>query len=715
MAEAIRDAPLPPCPWGQARIDGNCAGVCFTPLPLACYTWLHPEFLHAYKCKFAGCGTDSVCKKNDTGDAVCVCINPEYVLQPDKSCAHPCAGTWCAMDDPNSSCVKQEGQLATCVCNWGFAMTPDRGCVDSCTLKACVDGTCSKDENGMAVCSCDAEAGFKLQLDGRTCKDVCVIEDCEGKDANSTCVRNLDVAHCVCKTNFQLFEGVCTDTCEVKACVDGTCTQDVNGTASCHCDAYAGLVLLDDERTCQDVCIIKDCEGSDANSTCVKNGIVATCVCKTGFELFDGKCTGTLPALTFCVPGSASLCVRLCICFLLLCPLWIGLLLNPLHPSFHIPSASALTDTCEVKACVDGTCTQDVNGTASCHCDADAGLVLLDDERTCQDVCIIKDCEGSDANSMCVKNGIVATCVCKTGFELFEGKCTGTLPALTFCVPGSASLCVHMLVFVTFLSFLINLLLNHPSFHFSLTPALTDTCEVKACVDGTCTQDVNGTASCHCDADAGLVLLDDERTCQDVCVIEDCEGKDAKSMCVRNRDVAHCECVINYELLQGVCTDVCIIKDCEGSDANSTCVKNGTDATCVCKTGFNLFEGKCIDTCELKGCGVNGKCHKDSTTGEPSCVCDLGFTLQPDGTTCKDNCEILSCTGPKEHCAKEVTTGQAYCKCDDYFHRAVGGFCQDWCPFKGCNTTISTCVRRVDGIPFCICNKGVPLTTKACV
>ncbi|CAI5483294.1 unnamed protein product, partial [Closterium sp. Yama58-4] len=553
MAEAIRDAPLPPCPWGQARIDGNCAD----------------------KCKFAGCGTDSVCKKNDTGDAVCVCINPEYVLQPDKSCAHPCAGTWCAMDDPNSSCVKQEGQLATCVCNWGFAMTPDRGCVDSCRLKACVDGTCSKDENGMAVCSCDAEAGFKLQLDGRTCKDVCVIEDCEGKDANSTCVRNLDVAHCVCKTNFQLFEGVCTDTCEVKACVDGTCTQDVNGTASCHCDADAGLVLLDDERTCQDVCIIKDCEGSDANSTCVKNGIVATCVCKTGFELFDGKCT----------------------------------------------------DTCEVKACVDGTCTKDVNGTASCHCDADAGLVLLDDERTCQDVCIIEDCEGKDAKSMCVRNRDVAHCECVINYELFQGVCT-------------------------------------------------DTCEVKACVNGLCRQNsITGAASCHCDADAGFVLLDGERTCK----------------------------------------DVCIIKDCEGSDANSTCVKNGTDATCVCKTGFNLFEGKCIDTCELKGCGVNGKCHKDSTTGEPSCVCDLGFTLQPDGTTCKDNCEILSCTGPKEHCAKEVITGQAYCKCDDYFHRAVGGFCQDWCPFKGCNTTISTCVRRVDGIPFCICNKGVPLTTKACV
>ncbi|CAI5529524.1 unnamed protein product [Closterium sp. Naga37s-1] len=486
--------------------------------------------------------------------------------------ADPCTTMVC---DAHASCVKEVGQLATCVCNWGFAMTPDQGCVDTCTLKACVDGTCSKDSvTGAAACSCDAEAGFKLQLDGRTCKgtwkagrarvraeyaasccDVCIIEGCEVKDANSKCVRNLDVAHCECKTTFQLFQGVCTDTCVVKAC-DGACTHDADGAASCHCDADAGLVLLEDGRTCKDVCVIKDCEGSDANSTCVKNGIVATCICKTGFEMFEGKCT----------------------------------------------------DTCEVKACVDGTCSKDVKGTASCHCDADAGLVLLEDGRACKDVCIIKDCEGSDANSTCVKKGIDATCVCKTGFQLFDGKCT-------------------------------------------------DTCEVKACVDGTCTKDVDGAASCHCDADAGLVLLDDMRTCKDVCVVEDCEGKDASSMCVRNRDVAHCECVIKYELFEGKCTDtckvkacvnglcrqnsitgaaschcdadagfvlleddrtckvvsyfqnfvvfilhlcftlradVCIIKDCEGSDANSTCVKNGIVATCVCKTGFKLFEGKCI-------------------------------------------------------------------------------------------------------------------------
>ncbi|CAI5935577.1 unnamed protein product [Closterium sp. NIES-64] len=489
MAEAIRDV-TPDCPWGHERINGNCAGVCSTPLPLACYAWLHPEFLHAYPCTVKVCGL-------------------------------------------HASCVKDVGQPAMCVCDGGFAMTPDQGCVDTCTLKACVDGTCSKLENGTAVCSCDAEAGFKLQLDKRTCKDTCVVKDCVGGG--------------------------------------GTCTQDADGVAFCHCDAVAGLKLQDDGRTCK----------------------------ASNFGL------STLPHLS---------------------------------PT-RLSDVCVIADyTCVVKDCVGGggTCTHEVNGTATCHCDAEAGLKLQDDGRTCKDVCVIEACEVKDANSECKRVRDVAHCECKTNFELFEGVCT-------------------------------------------------DTCVVKDCVGGggTCTHEVNGTATCHCDAEAGLKLQDDGRTCKDVCVIEACEVKDANSECKRVRDVAHCECKTNFELFEGVCTDTCVVKDCVGGGGTCTHEVNGT-ATCHCDgdAGLVLLDDKrtCKDTCVVKGCGVNGKCQKEITTGVASCVCDLGFTLQADGTTCKDNCEILSCSGPKEHCAKSATTGEAYCKCDDYFHRAAGGFCQDKVP-----------------------------------
>ncbi|CAI5967003.1 unnamed protein product [Closterium sp. NIES-65] len=388
--------------------------------------------------------------------------------------ADPCTVKVCGL---HASCVKDVGQPATCVCDGGFAMTPDQGCVDTCTLKACVDGTCSKLENGTAVCSCDAEAGFKLQLDKRTCKYVCVIADCETKDANSECERNRDEAHCKCKLNFELFQGVCT---------------------------------------------------------------------------------GTLPRLHFV---SASLCASACLLFVVLSTFLRSLKLPsadsppPLLAHPLRPSAPALPDTCVVKDCVGGggTCTQDADGVAFCHCDAVAGLKLQDDGRTCKDTCVVKDCVGGG---------------------------------------------------------------------------------------GTCTHEVNGTATCHCDAEAGLVLQDDGRTCKDTCVVKDCVGGG------------------------GTCTHEV----------------NGT-ATCHCDgdAGLVLLDDKrtCKDTCVVKGCGVNGKCQKEITTGVASCVCDLGFTLQADGTTCKDNCEILSCSGPKEHCAKSATTGEAYCKCDDYFHRAAGGFCQE--------------------------------------
>ncbi|CAI6003771.1 unnamed protein product, partial [Closterium sp. NIES-64] len=107
----------------------------------------------------------------------------------------------------NAVCVKDRGD-ATCVCNVGFAMTPT-GCVDTCVLKACgVNGKCVKDSAGAASCVCDT--GFALQADGKTCTDVCIIKNCQGSDANSTCVKNGNLATCVCKTGFAMANGKCT-------------------------------------------------------------------------------------------------------------------------------------------------------------------------------------------------------------------------------------------------------------------------------------------------------------------------------------------------------------------------------------------------------------------------------------------------------------------------------------------------------------------------
>ncbi|CAI5960656.1 unnamed protein product [Closterium sp. NIES-64] len=259
-------------------------------------------------CALRNCGTNSRCPKDEAGWANCVCLKG-FQLLPNASCAHSCAIMVC---DPNSSCVKEEDGLAMCVCNWGFAMTPT-GCVDTCVLKNRVNSTCSKGAAGNASCACypdfalhpdghtckdtceiqncgvngqcvkddtgncgengqcikdditgaahcECDIGFALQEDGRTCIDTCEIQNC---GVNGQCVKDdTGAASCVCDTGFALQEDgkTCIDvcviknyTCEVKACVGGTCSQDsTTGAASCHCDADAGLVLLDDDRTCKD-------------------------------------------------------------------------------------------------------------------------------------------------------------------------------------------------------------------------------------------------------------------------------------------------------------------------------------------------------------------------------------------------------------------------------------------------------------------------------
>ncbi|CAI5511766.1 unnamed protein product, partial [Closterium sp. Naga37s-1] len=169
---------------------------------------------------------------------------------------------------------------------------PSNAADHSCVQRNCgANGKCVKNSAGAASCVCDT--GYVLQADGRTCTDVCTIKNCQGADANSTCVAAGNLATCVCETGYAMAAtGKCTDTCEVQNCgVNGKCNKDTTtGAASCVCDT--GYALQADGKTCTDVCTIKNCEGSDANSYCEKEGNLATCVCKTGYAMAaTGKCT----------------------------------------------------------------------------------------------------------------------------------------------------------------------------------------------------------------------------------------------------------------------------------------------------------------------------------------------------------------------------------------------------------------------------------------
>uniref|UniRef100_A0AAX7U3G4 Signal peptide, CUB and EGF-like domain-containing protein 2 n=1 Tax=Astatotilapia calliptera TaxID=8154 RepID=A0AAX7U3G4_ASTCA len=151
-----------------------------------------------------------------------------------------------------------------------------------------------------------------------------------------------------------------------------------------------------------------------------------------------------------------------------------------------------------------------------------------------------------------------------------------------------------------------------------------------------------------------------------------------------------------------------------------TCVNTMGSYECRCKEGFFLSDNQhtCIHrslhvvyltvTCNHETCAVNnGGCDctcKDTSTGV-RCSCPAGFTLQPDGKTCKDidECEVNN--GGCDHSCKN-TIGSFECNCRKGFKLLTDErSCQDIdeCFFE--RTCDHTCVNSPGGFQ-CLCNKG---------
>ncbi|CAI6003785.1 unnamed protein product [Closterium sp. NIES-64] len=207
--------------------------------------------------------------------------------------------------------------------------------------------------------------------------------------------------------------------------------------------------------------------------------------------------------------------------------------------------------------------------------------------------------------------------------------------------------------------------------------AADHTCEIQNCgVNGKCVKDSAGAASCVCDT--GFALLLDGRTCTDTCEIQNC-GVNGK--CVKDSDGA-ASCVydtgfalqsdnrtgstFHYSLCSQGPIDISFlaqsgVSEIKNCGANSVCNAVGNEATCVCDQGFVLQQDgvtcnpplktdldtnvdpapaphlSLVDDATSKSpCPLscaNGHCDYTSN-GMPTCVCDPGFVLQPDGTTC---------------------------------------------------------------------------------
>uniref|UniRef100_A0A8C2AAL2 Signal peptide, CUB domain, EGF-like 1 n=1 Tax=Cyprinus carpio TaxID=7962 RepID=A0A8C2AAL2_CYPCA len=265
--------------------------------------------------------------------------------------------------------------------------------------------------------------------------------------------------------------------------------------------------------------------------------------------------------------------------------------------------------------------------------------------------------------------------------------------------------------------------------------------DVDECLDnnGGCQQIcVNNMGSYECQCKDGFFLSDNQHTCIH-------RSDDGMNCMNKNHGCAHicretpkggvaCECRPGFELAEnqhdckltcnygnGGCqhtcddTDVGPVCGCHQKYAlhsdSKTCIEN--DEAAIESSEFNTTSVADVDkrvkrrllmeTCAVNNGGCDRTC-KDTATGV-RCSCPVGFTLQPDGKTCKDIDECLENNGGCDHFCRN-TVGSFECSCQKG-HKLLTNerTCQDIdeCSFE--RTCDHICINY-PGSFECVCHKG---------
>ncbi|XP_031604550.1 signal peptide, CUB and EGF-like domain-containing protein 2 isoform X3 [Oreochromis aureus] len=249
---------------------------------------------------------------------------------------------------------------------------------------------------------------------------------------------------------------------------------------------------------------------------------------------------------------------------------------------------------------------------------------------------------------------------------------------------------------------------------------------------------VNTMGSYECRCKEGFFLSDNQHTC----IHRSVEGLNCMN---KEHGCAHicketskggvaCECRPGFELAKN--QRDCILTCNHGNGGcQHTCEDTENGSICRCHSRYTLQPDRssCVERDEattesldhnttsftevdkrvkrrllMETCAVNnGGCDctcKDTSTGV-RCSCPVGFTLQPDGKTCKDidECEVNN--GGCDHSCKN-TIGSFECNCRKGFKLLTDErTCQDIdeCFFE--RTCDHTCVNSPGGFQ-CLCNKG---------
>uniref|UniRef100_A0A8C3AI56 Signal peptide, CUB and EGF-like domain-containing protein 1 n=1 Tax=Cyclopterus lumpus TaxID=8103 RepID=A0A8C3AI56_CYCLU len=266
--------------------------------------------------------------------------------------------------------------------------------------------------------------------------------------------------------------------------------------------------------------------------------------------------------------------------------------------------------------------------------------------------------------------------------------------------------------------------------------------DVDECADnnGGCQQVcVNTMGSYECQCTEGFFLSDNQHTC--IHRSDDgmnCMNKDhgCAHICreAPGKGGVSCECRPGFELAknQKACILTCNYGNggcqhtCDDTDTGPVCgchqkyALHSDSKTCVEKdeaaiesSEFNSTSVADVDkrvkrrllmeTCAVNNGGCDRTC-KDTATGV-RCSCPVGFTLQPDGKTCKDIDECQENNGGCDHFCRN-TVGSFECSCQKG-HKLLTDerTCQDIdeCSFE--RTCDHTCINY-PGSFECVCQKG---------
>lgn len=278
---------------------------------------------------------------------------------------------------------------------------------------------CSEFPPGTVVCKCPS--GYKLQDDGKTCKDE---NECAGSHGcNGTCVNTAGSYHCACPHGMKV--GSDGKSCiDINECSPGRDPCDphsticVNEIGSYKCQCKPGFKPGFGKHSCQD---INECDQGndlcDRTTTICRNRIgYYVCECRTGHSRVSEHRCRDIDECSLDKDDCSHGCANTIGSFRCTCP------------TGYVISASNSKQCVDRNECLsaNGGCEWYCKNTVgSYQCSCKSGYVLADDKHKCQDV---NECSNEADNKCdrtstnCNNYGGGYQCDCKSGYKYIQGN-----------------------------------------------------------------------------------------------------------------------------------------------------------------------------------------------------------------------------------------------------------------------------------------------------